>query len=162
MSNIPRQNDVAYLQSLIVKLAKSGKAELFREDILFVDALRAREQVADGLVRLEKVRIELASELERKQQNSPKESSEVVAADSSTSIRDFDLSNRTTKALYAANIQTIIDLAVKTESELLALKNFGRKSLNEVKEILQIREMYAGMTREQAELAYQKWNESRM
>jgi DNA-directed RNA polymerase subunit alpha len=38
--------------------------------------------------------------------------------------------------LKNANIQTISDLVQKTEAEMLRTKNFGRKSLNEIKEIL--------------------------
>ena len=38
--------------------------------------------------------------------------------------------------LKNANIKTIRDLVQKTESEMLKTKNFGKKSLNEIKEIL--------------------------
>ena len=43
---------------------------------------------------------------------------------------------RSYNCLKNANIQTIGDLVQKTEAEMLRTKNFGRKSLNEIKEIL--------------------------
>jgi DNA-directed RNA polymerase subunit alpha len=46
------------------------------------------------------------------------------------------LSVRSYNCLKNANIQTIGDLVQKTEAEMLRTKNFGRKSLNEIKEIL--------------------------
>lgn len=52
------------------------------------------------------------------------------------SIEDLDLNVRAYNCLENANIQTIGDLVRKTEGEMLRTKNFGRKSLNEIKEIL--------------------------
>jgi DNA-directed RNA polymerase subunit alpha len=46
------------------------------------------------------------------------------------------LSVRSYNCLKNANIQTIGDLVQRTEAEMLRTKNFGRKSLNEIKEIL--------------------------
>jgi DNA-directed RNA polymerase subunit alpha len=43
---------------------------------------------------------------------------------------------RSYNCLKNANIQTIGELVCKTEAEMLKTKNFGRKSLNEIKEIL--------------------------
>jgi len=48
----------------------------------------------------------------------------------------LELSVRSYNCLKNANIQTIGDLVQKTESEMLRTKNFGRKSLNEIKELL--------------------------
>src|SRR5438105_6625827 len=52
------------------------------------------------------------------------------------SVEELELSVRSYNCLKNANIQTIGDLVQKTEAELLRTKNFGRKSLNEIKEIL--------------------------
>ena len=52
------------------------------------------------------------------------------------SIVELELSVRSYNCLKNANIQTIGELITKTESEMLKTKNFGRKSLNEFKEIL--------------------------
>ena len=68
-----------------------------------------------------------------------------VAADSKPEIRnenlnrsveELELSVRSYNCLKNANIQTIGELVQKTEAEMLKTKNFGRKSLNEIKEIL--------------------------
>jgi DNA-directed RNA polymerase subunit alpha len=52
------------------------------------------------------------------------------------SVEELELSVRSYNCLKNANIQTIGDLVQKTESEMLRTKNFGRKSLNEIKELL--------------------------
>lgn len=52
------------------------------------------------------------------------------------SVDELELSVRSYNCLKNANIQTIEDLVQKTEAEMLRTKNFGRKSLNEIKEIL--------------------------
>jgi DNA-directed RNA polymerase subunit alpha len=52
------------------------------------------------------------------------------------SVEELELSVRSYNCLKNANIQTIGDLVQKTEAEMLRTKNFGRKSLNEIKEIL--------------------------
>lgn len=52
------------------------------------------------------------------------------------SVEDLELSVRSYNCLRNANIKTIADLVQKTEQEMLRTKNFGRKSLNEIKEIL--------------------------
>jgi DNA-directed RNA polymerase subunit alpha len=53
------------------------------------------------------------------------------------SVEELELSVRSYNCLKNANIQSIGDLVQKTEAEMLRTKNFGRKSLNEIKEILQ-------------------------
>jgi DNA-directed RNA polymerase subunit alpha len=52
------------------------------------------------------------------------------------SVEELELSVRSYNCLKNANIQTIGELIQKTEAEMLRTKNFGRKSLNEIKEIL--------------------------
>ncbi|MEW6054506.1 MAG: DNA-directed RNA polymerase subunit alpha [Nitrospirota bacterium] len=52
------------------------------------------------------------------------------------SVEELELSVRSYNCLKNANIKTIADLVQKTEQEMLRTKNFGRKSLNEIKEIL--------------------------
>ncbi|UCF69334.1 MAG: DNA-directed RNA polymerase subunit alpha [Acidobacteriota bacterium] len=52
------------------------------------------------------------------------------------SIDELDLSVRSYNCLKNAGLETIRDLVQKTEAELLKTKNFGRKSLNEIKELL--------------------------
>jgi DNA-directed RNA polymerase subunit alpha len=52
------------------------------------------------------------------------------------SVEELELSVRSYNCLKNANISTIGELIQKTEAEMLKTKNFGRKSLNEIKEIL--------------------------
>lgn len=52
------------------------------------------------------------------------------------SVNELELSVRSANCLKNADIQFIADLVQRTESEMLKTKNFGRKSLNEIKEIL--------------------------
>jgi DNA-directed RNA polymerase subunit alpha len=52
------------------------------------------------------------------------------------SVNELELSVRAANCLKNANIRTIADLVQKTEADMLRTKNFGKKSLNEIKEIL--------------------------
>jgi DNA-directed RNA polymerase subunit alpha len=52
------------------------------------------------------------------------------------SVADLELSVRSANCLKEADIKTIGDLISKTEDELLRFRNFGKKSLDEIKEIL--------------------------
>ena len=61
------------------------------------------------------------------------------------SVEELELSVRSYNCLKNANIQTIRELVQKSENEMLKTKNFGRKSLNEIKEILQKMGLSLGM-----------------
>jgi DNA-directed RNA polymerase subunit alpha len=52
------------------------------------------------------------------------------------SVDELELSVRSANCLQNANIRYIGELVQKTEAEMLKTKNFGRKSLNEIKEVL--------------------------
>ncbi len=62
-----------------------------------------------------------------------------------TRVDELELSVRSSNCLRAANIQTIEDLVKKTEPDMLKFRNFGRKSLNELKKILDERGLHFGM-----------------
>ena len=51
-------------------------------------------------------------------------------------INELELSIRVMSALKTNGINTIQDIVIRTDSELLRLPNFGIKSLNEIKEVL--------------------------
>ena len=51
-------------------------------------------------------------------------------------VEELELSVRSANCLKNSNIRYIYELVEKTEAEMLKTKNFGRKSLNEIKEIL--------------------------
>lgn len=61
------------------------------------------------------------------------------------SVNELELSVRAANCLKNANIKTIADLVQKTEGDMLRTKNFGKKSLNEIKEILQEMGLSLGM-----------------
>ena len=60
-------------------------------------------------------------------------------------MNEFELSIRSLNCLQKANVKTIADLVQKTELDLLKRKNFGKKSLNEIKEILADMGLHFGM-----------------
>jgi len=51
-------------------------------------------------------------------------------------VQDLELSVRSRKALQRLNINTLGELTMRTEDELLGCKNFGQTSLNEIKQQL--------------------------
>jgi DNA-directed RNA polymerase subunit alpha len=61
------------------------------------------------------------------------------------SVEELELSVRSYNCLKNANIRTIRELVQKSEGEMLKTKNFGRKSLNEIKDILQTMGLGLGM-----------------
>jgi DNA-directed RNA polymerase subunit alpha len=60
-------------------------------------------------------------------------------------VSELELSVRSANCLQNANIKYIYELVSKTEGEMLRTKNFGRKSLNEIKEILSSMGLGLGM-----------------
>ncbi|MDH4085695.1 MAG: DNA-directed RNA polymerase subunit alpha [Nitrospira sp.] len=64
------------------------------------------------------------------------ESHREVNKNLSRGVNELELSVRAANCLKNANIKTIADLVQKSEGEMLRTKNFGKKSLNEIKEIL--------------------------
>ena len=62
------------------------------------------------------------------------------------SVNEIELSVRAANCLNNANITTVGQLAMKTEQEMLKYRNFGKKSLNEIKDKLQALGLSLGMT----------------
>ena len=60
-------------------------------------------------------------------------------------VEELELSVRSMNCLKNDNIIYIGDLVQKTEPEMLRTPNFGRKSLNEIKEVLNTMSLYLGM-----------------
>jgi len=75
------------------------------------------------------------------------------------SIEELELSVRSANCLKNANIKNIWELVQKTEAEMLKTKNFGRKSLNEIKEILTEMGLSLGMKLESFPPAIEKERE---
>ncbi len=61
------------------------------------------------------------------------------------SVEELELSVRSYNCLKNANIRTLAELVQKTEGEMLRTKNFGRKSLNEIKEIIELMGLHFNM-----------------
>src|SRR5207248_1173218 len=61
------------------------------------------------------------------------------------SVNEIELSVRAANCLNNANITTVGQLAQKTEAEMLKYRNFGKKSLNEIKDKLQQLGLSLGM-----------------
>ncbi len=61
------------------------------------------------------------------------------------SVDELELSVRSSNCLKNAEITSIYQLVQKTDTEMLKTKNFGRKSLNEIKEVLATMELSLGM-----------------
>lgn len=60
-------------------------------------------------------------------------------------ISELELSVRSANCLKDANIKTIAELVRKSESELLGFRNFGKKSLSEINDLLKIMNLHLGM-----------------
>ncbi|WP_207262601.1 DNA-directed RNA polymerase subunit alpha [Desulfovibrio sp. Huiquan2017] len=73
------------------------------------------------------------------------------------SIDELELSVRATNCLKAANIQLVGELVQRTEQTMLKTKNFGRKSLDEIRRVLDGMTLKFGMTVEDFDKKYQEW-----
>ena len=72
-------------------------------------------------------------------------------------IDELELSVRATNCLRSANITTVGELVQKTENEMLKTKNFGKKSLVEIRQVLQEMNLDFGMKLDGFEKKYQEW-----
>jgi DNA-directed RNA polymerase subunit alpha len=88
------------------------------------------------------INIEEEPELE---QAPPEKPAAVYNENLDRSVEELELSVRSYNCLKNANITTIRELVQKSEQEMLKTKNFGRKSLNEIKEILTAMGLSLGM-----------------
>ncbi|HDS74522.1 MAG TPA: DNA-directed RNA polymerase subunit alpha, partial [Firmicutes bacterium] len=68
-----------------------------------------------------------------------------------TKVEELDLSMRSINCLRAAGIMSVEELVVKSESDMLKYRNFGRKSLIELGEKLEEHGLRFGMTEEEVE-----------
>ena len=64
----------------------------------------------------------------------------------SRNVEELELSVRSANCLKSGHIKTLFDLVTKTEQEMLKFRNFGRKSLNEISEILEGMDLAFGMS----------------
>jgi len=79
----------------------------------------------------------------------PEAEGDLTAEHFNKSTEDLELSVRSFNCLKNANIQTIGDLVVRTESDMMRVKNFGRKSLLEISDILHSMGLEFGMLQDE-------------
>ena len=84
-------------------------------------------------------------------------------------INEIELSVRSTNCLAQANIDTIAELVIMPEPEMLKFRNFGKKSLNEIKMKLEDMNLYLGMdlsrygiTRDNVRQVIEKYREEKL
>jgi len=74
------------------------------------------------------------------------EAREALRANLGMSVNEIELSVRSANCLNNANIKTVGELAQKTEADMLKYRNFGKKSLNEIRSKLEELGLTLGMT----------------
>jgi DNA-directed RNA polymerase subunit alpha len=89
--------------------------------------------------------ISFEEEPEEEIEKEEKEEEEKMNENLFRSVSELELSVRSSNCLKNVNIKYIYELVQKTESEMLKTKNFGRKSLNEIKRILEEMDLEFGM-----------------
>lgn len=109
-------------------------------------SVSARDALAyAAMILREHTRFLINFAIEEEEEKRLDESSEEINWNLYKTIDDLDLSVRAYNCLKSANIRYVGDLVKKTEAEMLKTKNFGRKSLNEIKLILLNMGLYFGM-----------------
>lgn len=115
------------------------------EDAVAYSAKILKQQL-DIFINFEEVDEEVQPEIEDEKSNV----NEILLR----TVEDLELSVRSANCLKNAGINTIGELVQRTEAEMLKTKNFGRKSLTEIKEILDEYNLNFGM-----KLDFPPWNE---
>src|SRR5690606_31642342 len=87
----------------------------------------------------------------------PSEEEEPLNENLFRSVEELELSVRSANCLQNANIQLIGELVQRSEQDMLKTKNFGRKSLKEIKEILGTMVLSLGMKLEYWSAMLERW-----
>lgn len=120
-----RVGQIADYDKLVLEVWTDGSVK--PEDAIAYSAKIMKQQL-DVFINFEEVEEEIIQEKEDEQEG--------VNKVLSRSVEDLELSVRSANCLKNAGINTIGELVQKTEAEMLKTKNFGRKSLSEIKDIL--------------------------
>ena len=134
-TRVGRQTDY---DKLILEIWTDGR--ISPEDALTTSAAILRHHL-DVFVSYDKDLIEF--EASEKQIDQEKED---LRKKLNISVNEIELSVRAANCLNNANITTVGELAQKTEAEMLKYRNFGKKSLNEIKAKIQDMGLSLGMT----------------
>ena len=129
-----RVGQIADYDKLTLEVWTDGSVK--PEDAIAYSAKILKQQL-DVFINFEEVEEEIVPEKHDEQDNLGK----VL----SRSVEDLELSVRSANCLKNAGINTIGELVIKTEAEMLKTKNFGRKSLSEIKDILGEYDLTFGM-----------------
>lgn len=105
---------------------------------------KALEEAANLLMEHLKIFVQQEDEESRDAALAGAEDGELYQA-LSRPVEELELSVRAAHCLKAANIRMIADLVVRSEQEMLQFPNFGKKSLDEIKAILQVMGLSLGM-----------------
>jgi len=105
---------------------------------------KALQEAAELLIEHLKIFVQQESEDRKDAALSASEDAELVAK-LMRPVEELELSVRAANCLKAANIRTIADLVVREESEMLQFHNFGKKSLDEIKTILESMDLFFGL-----------------
>lgn len=120
-----RVGQIADYDKLTLEVWTDGSV---KPDDAIAYAAKIMKQQLDVFINFEEVEEEVIPEKEDEQEG--------VSKVLSRSVEDLELSVRSANCLKNAGINTIGELVKKTEAEMLKTKNFGRKSLSEIKDIL--------------------------
>jgi DNA-directed RNA polymerase subunit alpha len=129
-----RVGQIADYDKLTLEVWTDGSVK--PEDAIAYSAKILKQQL-DVFINFEEVEEEIIPEKLDEQDN--------VSKVLSRSVEDLELSVRSANCLKNAGINTIGELVKKTEAEMLKTKNFGRKSLSEIKDILNEYDLTFGM-----------------
>jgi DNA-directed RNA polymerase subunit alpha len=137
-----RVGQITDYDKLVIEIWTDGS--LSPEDAIAYSAKIMKQQL-DVFINFEEVDEEIKPETEEEKGNI----NEVLLR----SVEDLELSVRSANCLKNAGINSIGELVQKTEAEMLKTKNFGRKSLSEIKDILTEYGLTFGM-----KLEFDPWN----
>jgi len=127
-----RVGQITEFDKLILEIWTDGRVK--PEDALVQAASILREHLG---VFVDFDKHPLAMEEEEQEEEKEKERGEELDRLLNMSINEIELSVRAANCINAASIKMIGDLVQKTEAEMLKYRNFGKKSLNEIKQILE-------------------------
>lgn len=126
----------------LVEAARLGQTTDYDKltiDVWTDGTVSARDAVSLGAMLVRdhlNIFIDIDDESEELEEPEPEPPAAVANEHLDKSVEELELSVRSYNCLKNANIRTIRELVQKSEPEMLQTKNFGRKSLNEIKEIL--------------------------
>ncbi len=129
-----RVGQITDYDRLILEVWTDGS--VYPEDVIAFAAKILKEQL-DVFINFD--------EVEEESERHETEEGEELNENLFKSVEELELSVRSANCLKNAGIQHIGELVKKTEAEMLKTKNFGRKSLNEIKEILSEMGLSLGM-----------------